>query len=204
MNSLAALRRDFVVTGGILTAVLLLGPIAGSQGRKATVPAGTTFLVRMIDGVDSSRNRVGDRFSASLEANLVADGRVVAPKGSLVYGRLAEAKSAGRMKGSSSLTLELTEISIDGNLHPLLTSDYQVAGKGSGGKTTKRTIGGAGLGALFGAIAGGGKGAGIGAAAGAGTGLLVSVLTKGQKVNVPSETLLEFRLMQPTALPVSR
>ena len=45
--------------------------------------------------------------------------------------------------------------------------------------------------------AGGGKGAAIGAAAGGATGAGVQVLTKGQQVKVPSETLLEFRLQQP-------
>lgn len=197
-------RGSLFATGMFLLAVLSFGPVMKAQAQKVTVPAGTRFLVRMIDGVDSSKNRVGDRFRASLEGNLVANGKVVVRKGATVYGRLARAKSAGRMSGSSALTLELTDISINHNLYPLLTSDYQVAGKGSGGKTAKRTIGGAGLGALIGAIAGGGKGAAIGAAAGGGAGVIASVLTKGEKVRVPSETLLEFRLMQPTTLPVSR
>jgi hypothetical protein len=187
----------------LLIAGLAFSQIANAQA-KVTVPAGTRFLVRMIDGVDSSKNKVGYKFRASLEANLTVDGKVVAPKGTLVYGRLAQAESAGRMKGKSALTLEVTDISIRNTLYPLLTSDYQVSGKGSGGKTAKRTIGGAGLGAVIGAIAGGGKGAAIGAAAGGGAGAMASVLTKGEQVRVPSETLLEFRLMQPTTLPVSK
>ena len=35
-----------------------------------TIPAGQPMLVRMIDGVDSSKNRVGDIFHASLETDL--------------------------------------------------------------------------------------------------------------------------------------
>ena len=53
------------------------------------------------------------------------------------------------------------------------------------------------LGAIIGGIAAGGKGAAIGAAAGGGAGAGVQILTKGQQVKVPSETLLEFRLQQP-------
>ena len=78
------------------------------------------------------------------------------------------------MSGSSELALELTDIVINGTPYPLLTSTYEVKGKGEGGNTAKKVIGGAGLGALIGGIAGGGKGAGIGAAAGAGGGAAIA------------------------------
>jgi len=64
-------------------------------------------------------------------------------------------------------------------------------------------IGGAGLGALIGGLAGGGKGAGIGALAGAGAGTAVAASKKGEQLQIPSETLLEFRLEQPASLPLS-
>jgi hypothetical protein len=152
----------------------------------------------MIDSVDSSKNAVGSRFTASLETNLVAGGVVVAPAGSTVYGRLAQAKSAGRMAGKSELQLELTEIVLGGTAYPIFSSDYQVSGKNSGGRTAKRVIGGAGLGAMIGGIAGS---AGMGAAIGAVVGTTAAVAQKGEKVSVPSETLLEFRLQQPASLP---
>ena len=76
--------------------------------------------------------------------------------------------------------------------------------QGQGKKTARRVVGGTGLGALIGGLAGGGKGAAIGAVAGAATGTAVSAGTKGQQVAVPSESLLEFRLEQPIALPVVR
>jgi outer membrane lipoprotein SlyB len=63
--------------------------------------------------------------------------------------------------------------------------------------------GGAALGTLIGAIVGGGKGAAIGAAVGAGAGVGGVVLTKGKEVNVPAETVLNFRLDQDLSL-VSR
>jgi hypothetical protein len=98
----------------------------------------------------------------------------------------------------------LTDIVINGTPYPLLTSTYEVKGKGEGGKTAKKVLGGAGLGALIGGIAGGGKGAGIGVLAGAGTGTAVAATKKGEQVSVPSESLLEFRLEQPTSLPIAR
>jgi hypothetical protein len=164
---------------------------------EVTIPAGQSLLVRMIDGVDSSKNHVGDVFHASLETDLVVNDTVVARKGADVYGRLAEAKEAGHLAGSAELQLELTRIIIDGTDYPIVSSDYTLQGKGRGKNTAEKVGGGAALGAIIGAIAGGGKGAAIGAGVGAGAGGAVQVFTRGQQVKVPSETLLEFRLQQP-------
>jgi hypothetical protein len=176
---------------------------AAQSKKRITVPAGTRILIRTVDAIDSSKQKTGFRFTATLETNLQAEDRVIAPRGTTVYGRLAQASSAGRLSGSSELTLELTDIVINGTAYPLLTSTYEVKGKGEGGKTAKKVVGGAGLGALVGGIAGGGKGAGIGAAAGAATGTAVAASKKGQQLQIPSESLLEFRIEQPVALPVA-
>jgi hypothetical protein len=176
-----------------------------APGGEITIPAGESLLVRMIDGVDSSKNHVGDVFHASLETDLTIRDTVVARKGADVYGRLAESKEAGHLAGSAELQLELTRIVIDGKDYPVVSSDYTLQGKGRGKNTAEKVGGGAALGAIIGAIAGGGKGAAIGAGVGAGAGGAVQVLTRGQQVRVPSETLLDFRLQQPvTVLPTAR
>jgi hypothetical protein len=180
------------------TATARPAPAPMPQQKMITVPAGTTILVRMLDTVDSSKNPPGSRFTATLETNLVVNGKVIVPKGNTVYGRLAESKQAGRATGSSELQLELSDIVVHGTAYPLLTSDYQVKGSSSGKRSAKRVLGGAGLGAIIGGIAGN---AGMGAAIGATAGVVGSVAQKGQAVNVPSETLLEFRLQQPASLP---
>jgi len=192
---------------GLFTAALPTHPMtagapAPQKAKRITVPAGTRILIRTIDPVDSSKNKAGYRFTATLETNLQADDKVVAARGTTVYGRLAQASSAGRMSGSSQLTLELTDIVINGNAYPLLTSTYEIKGKGEGSKTAKKVLGGAGLGALIGGIAGGGKGAAIGVAAGAAGGTAIAASKKGEQLVIPSESLLEFRLEQPASLPV--
>jgi hypothetical protein len=176
---------------------------AAQNKKRITVPAGTRILVRLVDSIDSAKQKTGYRFSATLETNLQVEDSVVAPRGTTLYGRLAGASSAGKMSGSSELTLELTDIVIGGTAYPLLTSTYEVKGKGEGGNTAKKVVGGAGLGALIGGLAGGGKGAGIGALAGAGAGTAVAASKKGQQLQIPSETLLEFRIQQPVSLPVA-
>ncbi len=165
-----------------------------------TVPEGTRILVRMIDGIDSEKNHVGDHFRASLEANLEQDGVVVVRRGTDLYGELANVQGAGHLSGHADLRLELTGILIHDSIVPIVTGDYDVAGKGRGGNTAKKTAGGAVLGALLGALAGGGRGAAIGAGVGAGAGATVNIVTKGEKVRVPSETILEFRLDAPVTI----
>lgn len=178
---------------------------APGPGGDVMVPAGQSILVRMIDGVDSGKNHVGDLFHASLETDLNVNGVLVAHKGADVYGRLASSDKGGTFSGKSELQLELTRIVVDGKDYPVVSSDYNVQGKSQGSSTAKKVGGGAVAGAIIGAIAGGGKGAAIGAAAGGGAGAGVQILTKGDKVKVPSETLLEFRLQQPvTITPTSR
>jgi|SRR5882672_8685842 len=205
--------KRFVVAATLLAGMAIVIPNSGANSKtgaapqnqkRITVPAGTRVLIRMVDAIDSTKQKTGYRFTATLETNLQTEDKVVAPRGTTVYGRLANASSAGKMSGSSQLTLELTDIVINGTAYPLLTSTYEIKGKGEGGNTAKKVIGGAGLGALIGGLAGGGKGAGIGALAGAGAGTAIAASKKGEQLQIPSESLLEFRLEQPVALPVSR
>jgi YmgG-like glycine-zipper protein len=172
--------------------------------RRVTLPAGTRILIRTTDSVDSKNQKTGARFTATLETSLKANNVVVARRGTTVYGRLASAKSAGKFKGSSQLILELTDIVINETPYPIITSTVEMKGSGEGKKTTRKVLGGAGLGTLIGGIAGGGKGAAIGAVSGAAAGTAVSASKKGEQVGVPSESLLEFRLEEQVTLPVAR
>jgi hypothetical protein len=169
-----------------------------------TIPASTRISVRTIDSIDSAKNHVGDRFQASLEEPLMVDGSVVVPKGADVYGRLAESEKSGTFTGKSQLRLELTGIVVDGQTVPVVTGEYELTGKSRGASTAKRTVGGAAVGSIIGAIAGGGKGAAIGAGVGAGAGAGSEIITKGDQVKIPSETLLDFTLQQDVSIPTRR
>lgn len=176
---------------------------SSASGADVLVPAGTHLVVRMIDGIDSNQNKVGDTFQATLEEPLIVNSTQVAPKGATVYGKLEQVKSAGRVMGQSELRLALTGIVLNGATYNITTGDYNVQGKSRGKQTAERAGIGAALGGIIGAIAGGGKGAAIGAGVGAGAGTATQVLTHGQQVHVPSETVLNFTLQQPVQLPIS-
>ncbi|MGE3312223.1 MAG: hypothetical protein AB7O66_19845 [Limisphaerales bacterium] len=169
-------------------------PATAASGA-VSVPAGTTLLVRMVDGA-SSNDPKGKRFTTTLETDLVVGGVMVAKAGTKIYGRIEGAQSARRFVGQSTLDLRLTEVTVGGSLVPILTGPYAQAGARSIGKTAK----GAAAGAAIGAIADGGDGAGKGAAIGA----VASGLKKGQAVGVAPGTLLEFQLQQPVNVNVAR
>ncbi|MDT8069069.1 MAG: hypothetical protein ROO76_12970 [Terriglobia bacterium] len=190
------MRRFLTIAG-----VIVLMAISAISQNRITIPAGTRILVRTIEPIDSSTNKTGYRFTATLETNLLMDDVIVAPRGATVYGQLAEASSAGKMSGSSKLKLELTDIVIKGTAYPLLTSSFELRGQGEGKKTARKVVGGAGLGALIGGIAGGGAGAAIGVAAGAAGGTALAATKKGEQLRIPSESLIEFRLAQAAMLP---
>jgi hypothetical protein len=181
-----------------------LAPAAAVAGDRISVPTGTRLTIRTVDAIDSDRNKVGDKFAATLDQPLYVNDVLVVPKGADVYGRLEEAKEAGHLAGKSQLRLSLTGVVVNGQTYALSTGDYELSGKSRTGNTAKKVGGGAAVGALIGAVVGGGKGAAVGAGVGAGAGTAVQVATKGDQVHVPSETLLEFALNQPVTLPVSQ
>ena len=184
----------------IVPAVIGQDEVAKSSS-SVTIPAGTQISVRTIDAIDSTKNHVGYRFQASLEEPLWVDGNIVVPKGADVYGRLEGSKETGTFTGRSELKLELTGIVVHGQTVPLVTGEYEVSGKSKGESTAKRTVGGAAIGSIIGALAGGGKGAAIGAGTGAGVGAASEIITQGDQVKIPSETLLDFTLQQSVTIP---
>ena len=163
-------------------------PAPVAAPASVTLPYGTTLLVRMMDSV-SSRNAPGANFTTKLEYNLVANGVVVIPAGTIIYGKVQSSTQAGRAVGRSTLDIRLAQMVLAGNPTPIVTGGYAMAGQASIAKAAK----GAAAGAAIGAIAGdAGKGAAIGATAGA--------LMRGQTITIPPGTLLEFSLTQPITI----
>ena len=167
---------------------------ASSSSR--TVPEGTVVTVRTIDAINSDKNNAGDTFRASLDEPVIVNGRTVASQGSDVLLRIARVQQSGRVSGSEEVAVELAEVNIDGRPYRVSSNYAEVAAKSRGNQSAKVIGGTAVVGAIIGAIAGGGKGAAIGAASGAGAGAAVQAI-RGQRVQIPSETKLDFVLSQP-------
>jgi hypothetical protein len=169
--------------------------------RQVTVTAGTLLPVRLVEGLSSDRNQPGDTFSATLDAPLVVDGFVIAERGSRLEGKVVQSQQAGRVRGVSDLSLELTSLKTsDGQRVSIQTDAFEKRGETSVGKDAAKVGAAAGIGAAIGAIAGGGKGAGIGAAIGGAAGTGGVMATRGKAATIPSETRISFRLRDPVTV----
>jgi hypothetical protein len=165
-----------------------------------TIPVDSPVTVRMIESVNSETARLGQTFRASLDDPIYVNGQVVVPRGADVLTRLVEDQQSGKIEGRTVLKLALQTITINGTPVPVVSSDVQQESSSRGARSAKVIGGTAALGALIGGLAGGGKGAAIGAGSGAAVGTGAEVLTSGQKVKIPSETRLTFRLQSPVQL----
>jgi len=174
------------------------------QTRKVVIPEGTNIQVITIDAIEADADKINSTFLAALSSPLRIDNDVIVPERTNVYLRLLAAEKSGKLKGKSEIHVTLDSMEFQGDRYVLQSSSYDVAGKSQGKQTAKKVGIGAALGTAVGAIAGGGKGAAIGAAVGGGGGLATQALKKGEQLQIPSETKLEFKLEKPLELELKR
>ncbi|MFB3776715.1 MAG: hypothetical protein ACE141_03860 [Bryobacteraceae bacterium] len=177
---------------------VLSAVVAKSGGKE--VPKGTAVVVRLIDGIDSEKNKEGETFKASLDEPLTIGGETLAARGADATVKLVQSKESGKLTGRTELTVELVSVSIGGKEVPFNTASVSQASGSQGAKTAKSAAAVGAVGAIIGAIAGGGKGAAIGAGAGAAAGAGSQVFLGGQRVRIPSETVLTFTTEEPVRI----
>ena len=163
------------------------------QPSTITVAEGTRLVIRMSEAIDTKRHSSGHRFRGQLESALVVNGVTVARRGSTVYGRVLSASQAGRIGGSSDMTVEFTDLLVDDQMHSMRTQGLKAQGKNEAGRTAGRTARAAALGGLYGGSSSAKKGAKVGLGA--------SILTSGSSINIPAGTLVETNLAAPMSLP---
>ena len=166
-----------------------------------TLPAGTNFVIRMIDAVDSQTARTGQTFAASLDSPVMdPNGEMLIPRGADVVVKLVDSKQSGKISGRTELALALMQIKVRDQFVDINTQTVSEKSSNRAGRSAGTIGGGAVGGAILGGILGGGKGAAIGAGAGAAGGTAVELATSGQRVRVPSETRLTFVLDSPVRI----
>jgi hypothetical protein len=163
-------------------------PAATTTGGPGTLPAGTTLMLKTKDPVSTASHKKGTKFTTMLENDLVADGKVLVPKGTVVYGTVVSSRG-GKVVGGASLVVTFTEMSI--NNQPIGIVTDEAGAETAPGGTAKKV----GAGALVGAAAGD---AGAGAAVG---GALALMTAKGNHLQVPAGTVVQVKLTQPVAIP---
>jgi hypothetical protein len=170
-----------------------------------SLPEGTALTIRTTTALSTKTQEAGQSFIAHLDQALVVDGRVIAPKGAELQGLIVDSDKGGRVKGRSSLAVQMTRLhTAAGPTIAISTSTHTVIADATKGKDAVKVGIGSGVGAAIGAIVGGGKGAAIGAAAGAGAGAGTVLATHGDAAVIPSETVLHFTLSAPATLAQAR
>jgi hypothetical protein len=165
-----------------------------------TVQPNTPLTVRVATEVSSGTAQAGQRFQGHLDADLVSDGRVVATRGTKVYGRVVAAKAGTGTGGAPQLTVELTDVEVGGRVVALATEpvSYTADAKKGG----KKVLGAAALGAGIGGMIDGGEGAAWGAGAGAVVGVAAAKSSPGNQVAIAAGTAVEFRLARPVSVDI--
>jgi len=162
------------------------------------VPSGTEIVIRTTGRIQARNSNEGRIYNAVVDRDVRdRSGTVVIPRG-------ADAELIIRDVSNHELQLDLESVDVRGRRYVVSTSDEIVSTEGdkkdsvgANKRTGKYVGGGAVIGSIIGAIAGGGKGAAIGAIAGGGAGAIGQTATRGRRVDVPSESLLTFRLDRP-------
>jgi hypothetical protein len=178
-------------------------PPPAPVAHNITLPAGTAIPVRITETLDSATTQTGDKFTGAIASDIIVDNMVVLAQGTPVTGHVDTAQDAKHFKGSALLTISLSAINHRGEHVECATEPYTKQGEGRGKNTAEKVGGGAAVGAILGGILGGGRGAAIGAAAGGGVGAGANTVTRGQQVQIPSETVVRFKLSDPVIIHVT-
>jgi hypothetical protein len=172
---------------------------------RLTILRGTYLTVRTNQILSSDHSLPGDAFTTTLEKPVVVDGLVVAPRGQTLGGRVVDTKKAGRIRGVSHLTIQLTNLTlVDGQQVPIETQLISLAGPTSRGRDAGAVVTTTGLGAAIGGAANGGVGAAVGAGAGAVAGVIGVLATRGHPTIIYPESLLTFQINAPITISTAR
>lgn len=186
-----------------------------ATGNAITVLEDTPLQVVNDMPISSRTTKAGARLAFTVTRDVVVDGVLVIPCGAKAYGTVVEAKQAGRLAGTSNLTVQLTTLNLDGRSYQLYTPPFKVVGESKTRPTVNKMATGAAVGALAMDIriaqvnphltekVTGGERAladGVGAGLGAGVGAVIAASSPPSISLIPAEAQMEFTLASPIAV----
>jgi hypothetical protein len=211
------MRKDifqlFLLTVGLLG---FISELHAQATEVFTIPDGTRIQARLETTLNSKTNRQGDRFTAKVVEAIIVSGKEVIPAGTTLEGRVAEVKTAGRVKGRSEMNLSYERLIFPNGVSETIVASQAeldetqkeevdrkegtIKGESSRKRDAAEIGGGAAAGAGIGAIAGGAKGTAIGAGVGGLIGLADSMRRRGKEVEIPAGTRFIIRLDRPLTI----
>jgi len=176
-----------------------------SEPRAVTASAGvgTTFAVTLNETLSTETNRVGDMFTATLQAPIRgSDGEIVVPAGAVIRGRVTQVDKSGQIGETGVIALAFESISFEGRSLPLdgtvVKASPQRKTRTSAGSQVGKAAAGAAAGAVLGRVLGKNtKGAIAGAVIGAAAGTAIAMGTADVDVVLPAGSDLVIRLDSP-------
>jgi hypothetical protein len=175
---------------------------------------GTPIHARLDQEISSRESGVGTPFTAQITQDVVQNGHVVIPVGSVLHGRVTHADYGRRISGAANLRLSPEEVVLPDGTHYTLHAMVSQTSRGSNTKVNgegtvqskdhaKRIAAeyaiGSGGGAIAGAAAAGPVGAIVGSAIGFGV-ITAHVLLENHAAVLPAESAITFGLTQPMML----
>jgi hypothetical protein len=175
---------------------------------------GTAIHTRLDHEISSRENGAGTLFSAQVAQDVVQNGRVIIPTGSVVHGRVIHADYGRRISGHASLRLLADEVVLPDGMRYNLTAVPSMTARSTGTKVNAegtiqtrdnpKTIAAqygiaGGAGAATGALLGGPTGAIVGTGIGVGV-ITAHFLVNRQAAVLPAGSSLTFGLTQPMQL----
>jgi hypothetical protein len=184
-----------------------------TTGTPITVLEETPMQVMNNLPISSRTTRAGAKLSFTVTHDVIVNGILVIPCGAQVDGTVVEAKQAGRLIGTSNLTLQLNSLSLDGKSYSLYTPPFKVTGLSK----TRPSVAKISTGAVVGAAAmeidartvapnvnipagAHAFGDGLGATVGAGVGAAIAASSPPSIALIPAESELVFTLASPIAV----
>src|SRR5262245_13816672 len=101
-------------------------PTTVNESTPGTIPAGQELDVRLRGTLSSETATVEQRFETTTVVDLVQNGRVLVPAGSVVRGVVSDVDKAGRIDRDGSLTLSFDRLDVNGRERDIRGSATQI------------------------------------------------------------------------------
>lgn len=169
-----------------------------------TLASGTLVTVEFQQTLSSHESTAGQEFSVRVaEPVTVAEG-VAIPAGSVVAGRVTEAKPAKKIGGSARLAVEFVSVRLPSGETLPFSAAFSSKGKSSTGKDVGIIAGAAAGGAILGNQVLDDNGSATGALIGAAAGAIATSQTRAKPVVIEAGTLTNLELTAPISLTIRR
>lgn len=181
-------------------------PTKTIKGGVVRVSEGQSFDVALQSSISSGSLANSDAIASTLVDDWIYNQQLIAPRGSVVYGRALDTKKAGMFFADGTMSITFDSILLpNGEQLPLTANVVKIKTKATKrvARSTIRVVSGALVGVATGvlyALASGGdvtRGLAVGASMGAAGGLVSAATARGENVEIPAGTIINVRLIKP-------